>query len=172
MTAVTSTTTGKIFQISHADFTSGVTPTDELPVNHPLSTLWPDFQTKICTPDNCPRLLHAYISIFLRNDQWSNGLSFMERAERYDQITKIICDHPPNLLILDQPAQAGYGLHLREPGKWPYICITKFWVQEWVIAMAFDPRRRLALALEALLRATLVHELSHWIFTLVSLYHL
>ena len=36
--------------------------------------------------------------------------------------------------------------------------------------MAFNPTRRLALTLEAVLRVTLVHELGRWFFTLVSRY--
>jgi hypothetical protein len=172
MTPVASTTTGKIFQISHSDFIAGVTPTNELSTDHPFCAFWLDFRTKITTPRNCERLLDAYISVFLGNKNWADGLSLLELASHGDQIINIIRNNPPDLLILDQPVQAGYGLHLRQPGRWPYICVTKFWFDQWTLAMAFDPNRRLALALEAVLRATLAHEFSHWIFTLVSKYPL
>lgn len=96
-----------------------------------------------------------------------DGLSHLELASRIEQVVNIIRDHPPDVLILDQPANAGYcGLHL--PDRWPYICVSKFWVDQWTLAMAFDPKRRLALALESVLRGTLVHEVAHWLFSLVK----
>lgn len=172
MTPVTSTTTGKIFQISRSDFIAGITPSNELSADHPFTAFWLDFRTKITTPRGCEPLIDAYVSIFLRNENWHDGLSLSELASHGDRIINLIRNNPPDLLILDQPAQDGYGLHLQQQGHWPYICITKFWFDQWTLAMAFDPKRRLALALEAVLRATLAHEFSHWIFTLVSKYYL
>jgi hypothetical protein len=92
----------------------------------------------------------------------------VERASRCEQVVNIIRDHPPDVLILNQPAYVGYGSHL--PNRWPYISVSKFWVDQWTLAMAFDPKRRLALALESVLRSILVHEVAHWLFSLVNKY--
>ena len=96
-----------------------------------------------------------------------DGLSHLELASHIEQVVNIIRDHPLDVLILDQPANAGYDLHLLD--RWPYICVSKFWVDQWTLAMAFDPKRwRLALALESVLRGTLVHEVAQWLFSLVK----
>lgn len=159
-TPVASTTTGKIFQISRSDFMAGVTPTNELSTDHPFSVFWLDFLTKITTPRACQRLIDGFTSVYLRDENWADGLSLSVLGSLGEQTINIIRNNPPDILILDQPAQAGYCLHLRQPERRP---VTKFWFGEWTLAMAFDPKRRLALALEAVLRATLVHGMSHWI---------
>jgi hypothetical protein len=163
-----STTTGKIFQMSRSDFVSGVAPTVELPADHPFCGLWQDFRTKITTPYNCDHLIYTFVSVFLKNERWKDGLSHVELAVHVERIVDLIRNHPPDLLILDQPAEAGYGLHLGQQGTSQYICLTKHWFDEWTLAMAFGQDRRLALALEAVVKATLVHKLGHWIFALVS----
>lgn len=167
MTPVTPTTTGNVFQISWSRFIAGLVPTNELSRDHPFIAFWVDFRTKILTRKNCQPLLEAYVLVFLGNEKWMDGLSHLELASRIEQVVNIIRDHPPDVLILDQPANAGYcGLHL--PDHWPYICVSKFWVDQWTLAMAFDPKRRLTLALESVLRGTLVHEVAHWLFSLVK----
>ena len=72
---------------------------------------------------NCQPPLDVYVSVFLGNEIWMNGLSHVELANRCEEITNIIRDHPPDVLILDQPAYDEYGLHL--PHLSPYICVSK-----------------------------------------------
>ena len=92
------------------------------------------------------------------------GLSHSNIAVHHERVINLFRDNPPDLFVLEQPIQA-YGIHLR---RQPYICIGKYWVDQWTLAMKFDPNRRLALALDTVIRATLVHELALWISTLVS----
>jgi hypothetical protein len=170
MTALdlTFNTTGRIFQIPYCDFIGGVTPTVELPADHPFHRFWLDSRTKIATPLNCDGLIDAYVAVSLKNDWWTEGLSHTELAVHRECIVRVLRDNPPDLLILDRPPQDEYGMHVGQPATWQYIGITKHWVDKWTLAIASSPNRRLALAAEAVLRATLVHEIAHWILTLVS----
>ena len=51
---------------------------------------------------------------------------------------------------------------------WPYIAIDKAAVDQWANRMARCPNERQTLALEALLKTTIIHEGGHWHYALVS----
>lgn len=168
--ALISTTTGNVYQQTKRDFDSGIPPSDsELLSETDLFTIfWKELRQKIFTAGNndCRLLLDAYTSIYTGNTGWANGLTFVEHGACLQEVADIIQDHPPDVIIHD--VGDVYGYHRREPDRWKYICISKQWINEWRQAMGFKPDRRLALGLEAVIRATLVHELAHWLFTLVS----
>jgi len=82
MTPVAPKTTGNVFQISRSNFIAGVVPTNALSPDHPFTAFWADFQTKIVTPTDCRPLLEAYVSVFLGNEKWMDGLSYVEPAGR------------------------------------------------------------------------------------------
>lgn len=157
-----SSTTGKVFLQGDKQFNAGISPTTELSNNHPFISFWKDFREKIVSTNNLT-LLEAYTSVYAGNTSWKNGLSVAEYGKRIQQISDIINNHPPDIVIIDQKG----WLHLRVPDQWRFISISKYWVDQWKLAMDFDSNRRLTLALETVLRATLVHEIAHWLFTLV-----
>jgi len=82
----------------------------------------------------------------------------------------LLCDPPPDIVVLDQPMD-GYGAHIRRPGMWSFFCMAKHWVQRWLRVVEFEPGERLALAIETILRVTIIHELGHWMTSLVSQSH-
>ena len=60
------------------------------------------------------------------------------------------------LVVVDQPIREGYGFHHRSPSMWPFICITKLYVNRWAAA-----QDDIKLVFKAVLDATFEHELSH-----------
>lgn len=162
------TTTGKVFELSnHQHLLLGALPTNELPIDDEFTAFWLDFRRKIILPTQCEALLTSYVSVYSGDTSWADGLSHIDRAVRVQAIADMIRDTPPDVAIIDSPHPNGF--HLRQPDHLPYIFISKYWVDQWKLAVAFDRNRRLALALEAVLRATIVHELAHWFFALVSI---
>jgi hypothetical protein len=171
MTSLISTTTGEIYESTLDAFLGGVAPTLKLPADHPFRTLWLDFRTKLTTPLMCDLLIDCYVAVFLQDDQWTKGLSHATIGVHRDHIIGLIRDNPPDLVVLDQPVNNGYGIHYRREGVWPYVCITKHWVDEWMLAMSYDPNKRIALSFETVLKATLAHEIPHWLLTLVCRFY-
>ena len=165
-------TSGKIFQLSKHAFLSGTQPrdTNELAADDDFTSFWLDFKSKIIVPTQCEALLEAYVAIYSGTKSWADGLSFVERATRVQGVVDIIRNHPPDIIILDQLEETVYGFHTRQPDQWPYVIISNYWVDQWRLAIAFNKNGRLALSLETVLRATLVHELAHWFSSLVSNY--
>jgi hypothetical protein len=171
MTTLVSRTTGEIYESSLNDFLGGIALTVKLRADHPFRDLWQDFRTKITTPYMCKLLIDCFVAVMLQNDRWTEGLSHSQITGHHDQVISLLRDNPPDLVVLDQPTKAGYGMHQRREGIWPYICITKYWVDKWTHTMNFDPNIRLSLSYETVLKATIVHGLSHWFLTLVCAFY-
>ena len=110
-----------------------------------------------------------YISVFTGDSYWRTKSDINNIIAQRKVIRELLHKHPPDIVIVEQDVSNGYGFHARAPEQWPFVCITKRYVDWW---LAF--RRRGShyhqLALEATLKGTLDHEFAHWFFTLVCWY--
>jgi hypothetical protein len=166
------TTYGEVFVESMHDILGGKPPSHLLPSKHPFRFLWQDTLSKITSNSaQSETLIDAYISVFVQDPNWKSSLSVVRIAERRKEMATLLCDNPPDIVVLDQPMDHGYGVHIQRPGMWSFICITEHWVQRWLRVVEFEPGERLALALETILRVTIAHELGHWMTSLVSQSH-
>jgi hypothetical protein len=163
MPALTSTSNGELFECSAADIDSGNIPTTPLPSSHPFCVFWRALLTDLTTPGFYDPFIDAYVSIYKGNSKWRHVASVKEIVTKRRQIRSILRDSPPNIIIVDQDVNKGYGFHQRSSSMWPFICITKYFADRWVTAKDDEDK----LALESVLEATVDHELGNWFFTLV-----
>jgi hypothetical protein len=162
MASITSTSTGELFESTVADIELGTVPTTCLSPTHPIRIFWQDLLNNLITPGFCDPVVDAYIAVFTGDSQWRIAASPTVIVERRCQIRNILRDNPPNVVVVDQPIGEGYGFHHRSPSMWPFICITKLYVDRWAAA-----QDDIKLALKVVLDATFKHELGHWYCTLV-----
>lgn len=78
-------------------------------------------------------------------------------------IHRLLCEQPPDIVVVDQDASEGYAFHERTLSMWKFICIMRHYVDKW---MAAD-NQAIKLVLEALLKSAFEHEIGHWLNTLV-----
>jgi hypothetical protein len=64
-----------------------------------------------------------------------------------------------NIVVLDMPE----GIDVRRSMVKGSIVIPELWADRWDRVMEFEPKGRLALVLEALLKTIIVHQLAHWL---------
>jgi len=167
MSPLIPTTYGEVFVESLDDILGGKQPSHLLPSKHPFRFLWQDTLSKLTSNSTQSEIIiDSYISVFVQDPHWKSTLSVLRIAERRKEMITLLQDHPPDVVVLEQPMDHGYGLHIRRPGMWSFICITEYWVQRWLRVVECEPGERLALALETILRATIGHELGHWMTTL------
>jgi hypothetical protein len=159
---IVSTSSGEVFESSVEAFFAGIKPTKVLAKDHLFRTLWLDLLNALTTPEKCNNLVDAYVSLFLGDPQWRQSSSLIDTHRAY--IRNQLRHQPPNVVIVDLPH--AYGWHRRVPHLWSFICISQRWVDKWVLAMQ-SPETHLALSLEALLKASLVHEGGHLFNALV-----
>jgi hypothetical protein len=162
MASITSTSTGELFESTVADIELGTVPTTCLSPTHPIRIFWQDLLNDLITPGFCDPVVDAYIAVFTGDSQWRIAASPTVIVKRRCQIRNILRDNPPNVVVVDQPIGEGYGFHHRSPSMWPFICITKLYVDRWAAA-----QDDIKLALKVVLDATFKHELGHWYCTLV-----
>jgi hypothetical protein len=98
---------------------------------------------------------------------WKTDLSHVDINRICDEVAGLLLSNPPDLVVPDQPTSEGYSFHQRCTILWPYICITKHWVDVWAATIPLLHNQCLSFVFKAILKATIVHELVHWIQTLV-----
>jgi len=89
-------------------------------------------------------------------------------AAKLSGMRDLLSQHPPNIVVVSGVAEV-YSFHPRRPYLWHFICISEEYVQLWVDAdkRSDESARSEKLALTALLKTSIDHEIGHWIFTLV-----
>jgi hypothetical protein len=161
--ALTPVSTGKIFCSTYDTFLlKGRIPTTPLPHDHPFWNLWEDHRSSLLQPGNSDTVIDALIAIEQGSPTWKEHAKSKISAKQKD-MRQILSCHPPDIvLLLDM---GDYGFHHRQKRLWPYICINEDYVNSWIFAKNNTKEH---LSLTALLRASLDHELGHWIQTLVN----
>ena len=161
---LTPVTTGKIFCSSRQNFEKKKRlPTTPLPGTHPFWQLWQDYLISLGEPGNSDAMIDALIAIAQKSAKWKTKSSANVITARQREMRDILACHPPDIILLSDITD--YGCHFRLEVLWPYICINEDYVDAWNMA---QPNSKEYLALTALLRACLNHELGHWVQTLVS----
>ena len=158
------TSTGKIFCSNYTSFIENARlPTNPLPSTHPFWQLWLDHRLSLLKPGNSDAVIDALIAIEQGNPAWKTHTSSDAITAMRTTMRQTLSDHPPHVVLLT--GMEGYGLHQRQAKLWQYICFNKDYVIAWKAA---KPNTADYLSLTALLRASIDHELGHWVQTLVS----
>ena len=94
-------------------------------------------------------------------------------GSRYNaEIKDLLRNNPPDLAILrdtevKKRKPKYYGLYVRQDGLWPFICLHEHYVNAFLAAKEGSDEE---LALMAIIKTSIDHELGHWILTLVSIF--
>jgi hypothetical protein len=162
MPALDSNTTGQVFKSTATDVASGLITMVPLS-NDPIPQLFPStFDRRHNT--TCDAFIDACVAVLEGKPPWRQKASPDRIVTERQNIRRLLREKPPGVIILDQHAANGYGFHDRTPSLWPFICITKHYVDRWMaIEVGGDLRRNL----EAVLKGSIDHEIGHWLFTLV-----
>jgi len=160
-----STSTGEQFTSTFDDFhVQGIVPTTPLPPSHPFLALWKEHLTELTSSQagRYDTVINAFVSLAEGSPTWKEEEGMTE--------SKIAA----NIVVVSGMADA-YSFHLRRPYFWHFICISEEYVKLWVDAdkrsdESARNRRSEKLALTALLKTSIDHEIGHWIFTLVRFF--
>lgn len=162
MTALNSHTTGQIFESTAADIALGLLPTTPLPNDHPFQLFFQTHLTAITKPGIADPFIDACVAVQQGDHQWRRKASSAVIISRRQNMRNLLHQQPPDIIIVDQDISKGYGFHDRTQSLWPFICITKHYVTNWIAAEG-----PLKLHYEAILKASINHEFGHWLFTIV-----
>lgn len=160
------TFTGKIFCSTYDYFfEKELIPTTPLPHYHPFWSLWQDHLTSLQSQD-ANDLIDALVAIWLQDPRWTSKLAHDQVDGERRHMRHLLSNNPPHVLLLaDVPEDDwSYSAFLRGGKSWRFICLNEAYVDLW--QEAEDDAEHLALT--ALLRAALDHELGHWVQCIVS----
>ena len=161
---LTPVSTGKIFCSTYTTFQEkGLLPTTPLPRDHPFWNLWKDHLVSLIYPGNSDTAIDALVALERGDPDWKDTASPDDILVRQRDMRAILSHNPPDVILLS--GMNDYGFHRRQERFWPFICINEDYVDLWMDAK--DGTKR-CFGLVALLRASIDHELGHWVQTLVS----
>ena len=153
----------------------GIVPTTPLPPSHPFLALWKENLTELTSSRAGPydTVIDAFVSLAEGSPTWreKEGMTESKIAAKMSGMRDLLSQHPPNIVVVSGVAEV-YSFHPRRPYFWQFICISEEYVQLWVDAdkrldESARNKRSAKLALTALLKISIDHEIGHWIFTLV-----
>jgi hypothetical protein len=115
------------------DLDLGKFPSEKLSPTHSFRLLWQDILSKITDPAESPVPTDTFISLSLHNSKWRDNLSVTEIEKYRQEKRSVLVSHPPDIILVDHgsPAMDQYGLHRQFSEFWSYICINRYWVNEW-----------------------------------------
>jgi hypothetical protein len=153
------TSTGIVFSQTATEHEEERIPTNELPSHDPFVIFWHNFLATLLA-GNSPAITLLWKTLMTI---YKGSRSFVNSASDAAQFRVLFFNNPPDVVVTDFQDRDVYGLHRRSKRLWSYIYISKYWIERWVAAAAGSAKQ----GYEALLKASLVHEIAHWAQTLV-----
>ena len=123
---------------------------------HHVSSIFQRFLQKV---DSNALLLDCLVAVFLHDHDWKRDLDYLEVRHRHIEMVELLRSTAPDIVVLDMPDNTD----LRHPMVKGSIAIPDCWADRWDKVMGFEPKSRLALVLEAVMMAMMVHQLAHWL---------
>jgi hypothetical protein len=109
-------------------------------------------------------VIDALIAVYTGDAKWRSNSSPKGIVTRRGAIRKLLIERTPKIVVVEQNISNGYGFHRHTKLLENFIFVTKEYV-DMLCGAKNDSYEQLAM--EALLKATVNHELSHWLFTQV-----
>jgi hypothetical protein len=173
-----SPSTGEIFTSTFDAFDEqGIVPTTPLPPSHPFHALWKEHLAALTSTQAGPyeTVIDAFVALAEGSPTWreEEGMTESKIAAKMSGMRDLLSQHPPNVVVVS--GVGVYSFHPQRPSFWHFICISENYVKLWVDAdkrsdESARNRRSEKLALTALLKTSLDHEIGHWLFTLVRIF--
>ncbi|KDR74153.1 hypothetical protein GALMADRAFT_605663 [Galerina marginata CBS 339.88] len=164
--ALSPTSTGNLYTSTITDLDNLVVPLESQAVSedYEFRTLWRAHFLELTTPGFHDPVIDALVAIVERSPNWRQQCSIDNICAKRDQVRTVLRCNPPHGIIVAMD-KATYGCYYNTGDLWPYICIARNLVVQWVDAQRKLTRYR-GLALTAVLKATIDHELGHWFSTI------
>jgi len=181
--SLTPTSTGNVYQSSYnaiEAYTTGTFDMTALPESNPFHSLWSDHRAELASP-LYERVIDAFVALAEGSAIWKDDLK-PQRVTRKSgarmgevpqvitakkgEMKQLLSQHPPDIIVVNGVTGV-YSFHCRRPYFWQYICISGEYVDLWKNTNESDVEEKLALT--ALLKTAIDHELAHWVFSLVSI---
>jgi hypothetical protein len=158
----------KVYECTLHELSTGV-PTALFSHSHSFWTFLQNHLRSLSTTGKYDGVIDAFVSVYTGDALWrSKSSTYTSKIVAQRQLVRsLIRNRPPNFVIVNQDKSNGYGFHDRTHPLQDFICITKHYVDTWDSAAADSYEK---LAREAVLKATVDHELGHWFCTLVRNY--
>ncbi|KIM43442.1 hypothetical protein M413DRAFT_433983 [Hebeloma cylindrosporum] len=173
--SMASPSTGELFTSTFDDFNGqGIVPTTPASASHPFLALWKEHLAELTSNQAGPydTVIDAFVSLTEGSPTWreEEGMTESVIAAKMSGMRDLLSHHPPNVAVVSGVPEL-YSFHPRRPHFWHFICISEEYVKLWVDSdnrsdESARNRRSEKLALTALLKTSLDHEIGHWLFTL------
>jgi len=165
---LSSVSKGSLFTSTLPALERSEVPTILLPDSHPFSKFWCNHLISLSQRGRpFQSVVDALLSIALGNPSWKENARASNIVSLQAEMTNLLAENPPNVVVVTGLGEKAYGLHFREFGLWPFVGISYEFIQLW---MAAEEGSDIKLGLTALLFASLNHEIAHWVQTLVSVF--
>ncbi len=146
------------------ELNAGIVPTTLLPHSHPFYHLLLSHLQTLTSTAKYDSVIDALIAVYIGDPKWRSKLSSKRIVTRRGAIRKLLIERTPKIAMVEQNISNGYGFHRRTNVLKNFIFVTKRYVDMLCGAKNNSYEQ---LAMEALLKATVNHELAHWLFTQV-----
>jgi hypothetical protein len=146
------------------EFDAGIVPTTLLPHNHPFRHFLLSHLQTLTSTGKYDSVIDALIALSIRDAKWRSKSSPKRIVTRRRDLRKLLIDKTPEFAIVEQNISNGYGFHRCTKVHKNFIFVTKEYV-DMLCGAENDSYKQLAL--EARLKATVNHELAHWLITQV-----
>lgn len=143
---------------------AGIVPTTLLPHDHPFHHFLLSHLQTLTSTGKYDSVIDALIAVFIGEANWRSKSSPKRIITCRRDLRKLLIDKTPEFVIVEQDISNGYGFHKRTKLLKNFIFVTKEYVD--MLGSAENDSYK-QLALEALLKVTVNHELAHWLFTCV-----
>jgi len=143
---------------------AGIIPTTLLPHNHPFHHFLLNHLQTLTSRGKYDSVIDALIAVYIGDAKWRSRSSPKGIVTRRAAIRKLLIERTPKFAMVERNISNSYGFHRRTKVHENFIFVTKEYV-DMLCGAENDSYRQLAM--EALLKATVNHELAHWLFTQV-----
>jgi hypothetical protein len=153
-----------LFTCTLQELDAGTVPTTLLPHSHPFYCLLLSHLQTLTSTGKYDSVIDAFIAVYIGDAKWCSKSSPNKIVTHRGAIRKLLIEQTPNFAIVEQEISKGYGFHRHTKLYENFIFVTKEYIDMLCGTKSNSYKQ---LALEALLKATVNHELAHWLFTQV-----
>ncbi|KAM6497500.1 hypothetical protein JOM56_007973 [Amanita muscaria] len=144
------------------ELNAGIVPTTLLPHSHPFCHLLLSYLQTLTSMGKYDSVIDALIAVSIGDAKWRSKSSPKRIVTCRGAIRKLLIERTPKFAMVEQNFSNGYGFHRRTKVHENFIFVTKEYI-DMLCGAKNDSYKQLAI--EALLKATVNHELAHWLFT-------
>lgn len=154
-----------VYTCTLPDLNAGIIPTTLLPDLHPFCRLLLSHLQILSSRGKYDSVIDALVAVYIGDAQWRSKSPSSEYIITHRGVIRnFLIERTPVFALVEQNYSNGYGFHRWTDALQNFIFVTKEYVDMLIVAKDDSYEQ---LSLEALLKATINHELAHWFLTQV-----